>query len=87
MNVDNILTPQVAVLLVLSGSVTNALVIGVVAWGLYKLAPAVSGIPSSIDTLRVALMTRLEALENKVEDIDKRLEIRDVKSLVATNRN
>lgn len=76
MELTNILTPQVVILLVLSGSVTNALVIGVVAWGVYKLAPAVANIPSAIDTLRVALTTRLEALEEKVHDIDTQLQHR-----------
>ncbi|MFM7389688.1 MAG: hypothetical protein ACKO34_03560 [Vampirovibrionales bacterium] len=76
MDVSSILTPQVVILLVVSGTLTNALVIGSVVWGVYKLAPAVANIPNAIDTLRMALTTRLEALENKVSDIEAQLHLR-----------
>lgn len=76
MDVSSILTPQVVILLVVSGTLTNALVIGSVVWGVYKLAPAVANIPNAIDTLRIALTARLEALEDKVSDIETQLHLR-----------
>ena len=71
MDITSILTPPVIILLILSGCVTNALVIGVVAWGAYKLAPAIASIPNEIASLRVAVTARLEALEERMEKVQK----------------